>query len=83
MICSLRKRRKSHHKLEALLTSSSRLCPSKVKGFKIIATENPLADLIVLRISIAAMWSEPYPAPATWLIEEKREAEGMGQAPNI
>lgn len=35
-------------------TSSWRLFPSKLKGFKTIVTVNPFADLMVLRISTAA-----------------------------
>jgi len=36
-------------------TSSWRLCPSKLKGFKKIATVNAFLNLLVLRISIAVI----------------------------
>uniref|UniRef100_A0A2P2IUW8 Uncharacterized protein n=1 Tax=Rhizophora mucronata TaxID=61149 RepID=A0A2P2IUW8_RHIMU len=34
-------------------TSACRLCPSKLKGLKKIATTNPLEDLIIFKMSIA------------------------------
>jgi len=37
------------------ITSFSRLCPSKLKGFNRIATANPPADLTLFRSSIAAI----------------------------
>ncbi|KAF7827532.1 Protein ACCUMULATION AND REPLICATION OF CHLOROPLASTS 3 [Senna tora] len=46
-------------------TSSCRLNPSKVKGFKTIATVNPLDDFMALKISTAKVSSDPYPALAT------------------
>ena len=46
-------------------TSSCRLNPSKLKGFKTIASANPLVDLAVSKISTATVRSNPYPALAT------------------
>lgn len=46
-------------------TSSFRLNPSKLKGFKTTTTVNPFVDLTVSKISTTTVWSNPYPALAT------------------
>lgn len=46
-------------------TSSFRLNPSKLNGFKTTATVSPFVDLIVSKISTVTVWSDPYPALAT------------------
>jgi len=59
-----------HHSNQVLIqsikdTSSCRLSPSNLNGFKTIATVNPFLDLTVSKISAATVWYKPYPALAT------------------